>query len=142
MEGIKLDIIDKSNYFRGILLLMRKDSQISEQERNFVFKIGKTLGFDKEFIEDSIKDLMYNEFIEDNPPAFSNPEIAKSFIIDGLKLVSTDTFLDPNEITFLKKTAERNLLPEIWIKERMDNHKTIYSVPSFSTHEFEVGNFI
>lgn len=142
MEGIKLDIIDKSNYFRGILLLMRKDSQISDQERNFVFKIGKTLGFDKEFIEDSIKDLMYNEFIEDNPPTFSNPEIAKSFIIDGLKLVSTDTVLDPNEISFLKKTAERNLLPEPWIKEKMETPKTLYSVPNFSKHEFEVGNFI
>ncbi|MFH0733275.1 MAG: hypothetical protein V1773_03405 [bacterium] len=143
MKGIKLDIIDKSNYFRGILLLIRKDFHISSPERDFVFRIGKTLGFDREFIDDSIKDLMYNEYIEDNPPKFSDPEIAKSFIIDGLKVVSTDTVVDPNEISFLNKTAENNSLPDIWFKETLkSDYRIPYNKTGMENVNFEVVNYI
>ncbi len=143
MKGIKLDIIDKSNYFRGILLLIRKDFHISSPERDFVFRIGKALGFDREFIDDSIKDLLYNEYIEDNPPKFSDPEIAKSFIIDGLKMVSTDAALDPNELSFLTKTAENNSVSDIWFNEVLNtDYKVSFSSAGTENVNFEVANYI
>jgi len=118
---------------------MRKDYSISKAEKTFMLRIGKTLGFDKEFVEDCIRDIMYNEFVEDAPPKFTDPVIAKSFIIDGLKLISADSNLDPNEVSFLHKTAETNLLPPGWSDEILKSKPELSQIEN---SEFEVTNFI
>ncbi len=93
---------------------MRKDFKVSPEEKKFVFKLGKTLGFDREFVDDSIKDILYNEFIDEKPPKFTDPKIAECFIKDGMKLITVDHSIDPNEINFLEKTAQVNLLNPDW----------------------------
>ncbi len=109
-----MNILDKSHYLRGVLLLMRKDFKVSAEEKEFVFKLGKILGFDREFIDDSIKDILSNEFIDEKPPKFTDPKIAECFIKDGMRLITSDHSIDPNEINFLEKTASENSLSLEW----------------------------
>lgn len=118
-----MNVLDKSHYFRGVLLLMRKDFKVSPEEKKFVFKLGKTLGFDREFVDDSIKDILYNEFIDEKPPKFTDPKIAECFIKDGMRLIVSDHAIDPNEMKFLEKTAQANSLNKDWFETVINTEK-------------------
>lgn len=123
-----MDVLDKSHYFRGVLLLMKKDFKVSPEEKKFAFKIGKTLGFDKEFVEDSIRDILSNDFIDENPPIFTNQKVAECFIKDGMKLIYTDKNIDPSELNFLEKTAVVNKISMEWFNKIIldEKNKPIY----------------
>ncbi len=118
---------------------MRKDFKVSPEEKQFVFKLGKTLGFDREFVDDSIKDILHNEFIDDKPPKFTDPKIAECFIKDGMRLITADHAIDPNEITFLEKTAQANLLNTEWF------NKVIVEEKNYNLNndiEFEINSYV
>jgi hypothetical protein len=118
---LTLSIQEKSNYFRGMLILMKMDRRIDNAEKDLLIKIGKTLGFEKNFCLTAIKELLDNEFISEDIPIFSNEEYAKCFIQDGLRLAVSDNELNPNELNYLKKTLLLNNLEENWFKEKIKN---------------------
>ncbi len=136
-----MDVLDKSHYFRGVLLLMRKDFKVSPEEKKFVFKLGKTLGFDKEFVEDSIRDILSNDFIDETPPKFTNQKIAECFIKDGMKLIYTDRNIDPNELNFLEKTALVNQISMEWFNKIIFDEKNKHK-PNELEPELEIKTFI
>lgn len=103
-----LNLIDRSNYFKGLLLLIRKDNIITIEEREIVKRLGKILGFDKKFVRNAINEVLVNEYIIDEPPEFINKELAGIFIKDGVKLAFADKKFDSNEIGWLKSVAEKN----------------------------------
>jgi len=105
---MKLTMLDRSTYLKGLMLLIKKDNVIAESEKKLMIKIGQTLGFDKSFIETSIKDLMDNQYITDNLPTFSNVAFAESFILDGLKVAFSDNDFAPEEMELLTSIAEQN----------------------------------
>lgn len=118
---------DKSNYLRGLLILIGKDRIIKETEKNAVMKVGKVLGFEERFCETAIGEILENEYIITQPPLFTNPKIAECFIKDGIKIAGIDNDLHLLEIKWLALTAEVNNLsdnfnPQIikyckWVKE-------------------------
>ena len=55
--------LDRSNYVKGLLLLIGKDKRITDKERDFLHKIGKTLSFNKQFIENAINELLENKYL-------------------------------------------------------------------------------
>ena len=112
---------DRSNYFKGLLLLVGKDYVISKEERSLLKSIGKTLGFENKFIEDSIANLLENQYIIDEPPEFSNKEIAKIFIKDGIKLAISDKELHPFELEWLKEAAKVNHLTTQWFSAQLES---------------------
>ncbi|MBN1638409.1 MAG: hypothetical protein JW866_05555 [Ignavibacteriales bacterium] len=116
---MKLQIIDKSLYFKGLLLLIGKDKIISNEERNYILKIGKVLGFEKEFCKNAIDELLENPYIEDEPPVFSKRIIAESFIKDGLKTAIVDRDIDPIELEWLKIVAYENKIEESWFLQSL-----------------------
>ena len=118
-KGISImKILDRSNYFRGLLLLAKKDNEIPETERNLVISAGKGLGFDKSFCEEAIDDILINEYISDEPPVFSSKDLALSFIRDSLKIAISDNNLDPNELKWIKSCAiVNNITDEIFYQE-------------------------
>ena len=111
---IKISLLDRSLYLKGVMLLIRKDRKIYAEERNMVVRIGKILGFDKSFCENVIEELMDNKYIVDLPPRFSVPYIARCFIKDGLKLSFVDGHIHENELIWLKAVAETNGLEDKW----------------------------
>jgi hypothetical protein len=105
---LKIDVMDASNYFKGLLLLIRKDGKTSEAEINLVKHVGKSLGFEKEFCSNAISDILENRYIVDEPPRFSSKELAAKFIKDGLSIAFADNDLDRREELWLQHTAEQN----------------------------------
>ncbi len=110
---------DKSNYFKGLLLLIGKDFIISPEERQLLTSVGKKLGFAKSFIEDSINNLLDNKFIIDEPPEFGNEIIAKSFIKDGILLAMSDNEIHPSELEWLKEVVNNNNISSDWFNNEL-----------------------
>jgi uncharacterized tellurite resistance protein B-like protein len=116
---MKISVLDASNYFKGLLLLIRKDRKVSESESDLMKRIGKTLGFEKEFCDGAVRDILANTYIDDTPPDFSTRELAVKFIKDGFSIAFADNEFDPSEEEWLRSTAERNgIEPELFSREQ------------------------
>jgi len=111
---MKLNVFDRSNYLKGLLVLISKDKKISDDESDFIMKVGKTLGFDREFCEEAIETLLENNYISQEPPEFSNVEFARSFIEDAISVAITDNELSQLEIGYLKAIADKNHVDDDW----------------------------
>ena len=105
---MKISKIDASNYLKGLMLLIRKDHKITETENILLMRIGKSLGFEPEFCERTINEILNNNFIEDTPPVFSEKDLAVKFIKDGLAVIFSDNIIHPAEENWLVATAEKN----------------------------------
>lgn len=112
---MKLTLLDRSAYFKGLLLLIKRDNHITESEKILMSKIGQTLGFDKSFIEGAVKELMENEFLTDDIQSFSDRFIAESFILDGLKVAFSDNEFSAEELEHLTKIAFQNGIDREWL---------------------------
>lgn len=118
---MNISIIDGSNYFKGLLLLIRKDRMVSDSEIILMQYIGKMLGFEKEFCDNAINDILENEYIEDTPPQFSSSELAEKFVKDGLAIAFSDRECHPTEEAWLRNAAVQNGLSESWFRSAYDN---------------------
>ncbi len=87
------------------MLLIRKDHKITETENILLMRIGKSLGFDPEFCERTINEILNNNFVEDTPPVFSDKDLAVKFIKDGLAVIFSDNEIHPAEENWLIDTA-------------------------------------
>lgn len=114
-----MNLLDRSNYFRGLLLLTAKDNLISDPEREILMQIGTDLGFARDFCEKALNELPFNEYIVDRPPVFSNRGVAEIFIIEGLKIAFADKNLHVFELKWLLKTADLNNIDREWVMERV-----------------------
>jgi hypothetical protein len=114
---MNVSIADGSNYFKGLLLLIRKDRKVSDQEVILMQYIGKMLGFEKEFCDNAIRDILENDYIEDTPPQFTVKELAEKFVKDGLAIAFSDSECHPTEEAWLRSAAVLNGLSEEWFQE-------------------------
>ena len=105
---------DASEYFRGLLLLIRKDHKITDAETAVMKRIGRTLGFEREFCDNAIHDILENKHVLDTPPEFSSGELAVRFMKDGLTVAFSDKEVAVFEAEWLKATAEKNGLDMKW----------------------------
>lgn len=116
-----LTLHDKSSYLKGLLILVGKDKIIAEHERTLLTEVSKILGFDPKFCNDAINELLENEYIIEEPPKFSDKEIAKSFIKDGIKIAFADKVLHLYELNWLKAVSDKNEIEAGWhVKEYED----------------------
>jgi len=109
-----------SDYFRGLLLLIGKDRVITESEVTLMKRVGKSLGFDKEFTEHAIESILDNSYISSDPPTFSSPEISKRFIRDGLAIARSDNGIHRVEAEWLRSVAEHNNISADWFEAQRD----------------------
>jgi len=114
---MNISILDGTNYFKGLLLLIRKDRKVSDPEVQLMMRIGKTLGFEREFCENAITEILENEHIVDAPPEFSSKEIARKFIKDGLGIALSDEEYHSAEEEWLLSVAGINGLDPAWFHE-------------------------
>ena len=105
---LNMTLSDRSLYLKGLLLLIRKDARVSQSESALFKKLGAALGFNTEFIEDSLREIMTNKHITDVPPVFSHKAIATLFLRDGLTLSYSDRDLHSTELGWLKSVALAN----------------------------------
>jgi hypothetical protein len=118
---MKISLIDRSMYFKGLLLLIRKDRQIHQKERDMIMRISSILGFEENFCKNAITEILDNKYISDETPSFSNPDITKCFIKDGLRLALVDAKFHGKEVAWLKVIAEQHGLEDTWYEHALKN---------------------
>lgn len=109
---MKISLIDRSLYLKGLMLLIRKDREIRDEERNVMLCIGKMLGFDNGFCEKAIDDILYNKYVVDEPPHFSNADVASHFVLDALRIAIADGEVHEKEVQWVKAVAVANGIEE------------------------------
>jgi len=120
---LNFTLLDKSNYLKGLLIIARKDNQLAESEKNILKSIAEKLGFASDFYEETIKNLLVNTHINDEPIKFSNEKIASSFILDGLRLAFSDKKINEAEMEWLKATTLKNSIDQNWFEKELENVK-------------------
>ncbi len=121
---MNISVMDGSSYFKGLLLLIRKDRKITDKEREIMTRIGKNLGFEPGFVENAIHEILDNRFITVTPPEFSTHELAEKFIKDGLILAFSDRELHPSEENWLLSVAQCNNIDLTWLSEEKERMMT------------------
>lgn len=119
-KKFKISVREASDYFRGLLLLIRKDGMITEQEKKLVNRIGTSLGFEKYFCETAIHEILENEHVSIDPPIFSSKDLARSFIKDGLLIAEADKEFHGFEEEWLHTTAVKNGIDIEWFYREKD----------------------
>jgi hypothetical protein len=118
---MKITVMDGSNYFKGLLLLIRKDRRITESEIQLMKRIGKSLGFERQFCVNAIHDILENNYIVDAPLEFSTKELAIKFIKDGFAIVLSNNEVHPFEKEWLRSIAKKNGLDLTWFHQESIN---------------------
>ncbi len=122
---MNIALVDKSSYLRGLLILARKDNNISKIQKTIILKAGKQLGFSSEFCEEIINTLLYNECLCEEPIKFNSYAVAQSFIADGLKLTCSGKSIMDEELEWLWKAAEINSVDLKWFNEQVKNYSCL-----------------
>ena len=135
---MKFTLQDRSNYLRGLLILIGKDRKIAKEEREIFIKLSSELGFSKEFCEEAINELLENEYIIEEPPKFSNENIAKIFIKDGIRIAFVDKEFHLYELNWLRSVAHANFIDNEWALEEFEKFRTDYS----ANGEFEITKYL
>ncbi|MCW9096483.1 MAG: hypothetical protein OQJ93_03760, partial [Ignavibacteriaceae bacterium] len=91
---------------------------LAESEITIIKKLAARLGFSSDFFEETISHLLENKYITEEPIKFSNQEIAKSFLEDGLKLALSDEITTEKEMSWLRDTANENGIGEAWFNKK------------------------
>jgi hypothetical protein len=123
---MNIPIIDRSNYLKGLFITAKLDKELSEKEQDILKKISDKLGFASDFFQETIRCLLTNKYIIEEPILFSDQKIARSFIIDAVKLASVNGLVTDAEIDWLKKTAEINNIGGGFVEKEF---KTIKDTP-------------
>jgi len=117
---MRMSLMDRSMYYKGLMLLIRKDREIHDEERRIMMVIGKALSFEAKFCENAINEILTNKHVIDTPPCFSNPAIARCFIKDGLKIALVDNETHKTELAWLKAVADENGLDDSWYRASVE----------------------
>ncbi len=110
---------DKSSYLKGLLILAKKDKLLSESEGIIIRDIAQRLGFSSDFYEETLNNLLSNEYLTEEPVKFADKSISRSFIIDGIRLAYSDSAMDEREIDWLRLTAKENNVDKDWFEKTL-----------------------
>jgi hypothetical protein len=112
---VSISFVDKSNYYRGLLVLARRDQTIEPRERELILQFGKILDFDWRFCEAAIDDVLKNRHVTEEPVTFADRETAERFLRDGIRLALVDEKIERREFSWLRAVAQANGLTEEWL---------------------------
>ncbi len=132
--------LDRSNFFKGLLILVGKEKNFTQNECNMLKRIAKSLGFNYEYADKSIKNYLANKFIIEEPPLFSDCNFAEIFIRDGMKIALSDRILNVDQIEWLSKTALKNNLSRQWVFIELESILENFNIRS-ETH-FEIQRYV
>ena len=120
---------DRSSYLKGLLILAKRDKVLAESEERIIKDIASRLGFSSDFYEYTLKNLISNEYLTEEPVKFSSNIVAQSFIVDGFRLAYSDSPLDEREVSWLRETANVNKINVEWFNKKLEdvNNRSIHS---------------
>jgi hypothetical protein len=115
----EIPLLERGEYYRGLLVLIRKDGKITPGEREAMVRLGQGLDFDKVFCETTLDELMRNPNIKRRPVKFLDKSTAELFLRDAALLALADGNLHPKEVSWLRTVAEVNELRAEWLNEEL-----------------------
>ncbi len=116
---VELDIRERSEYFRGLLLIMAADGDLHEMEERLVRDAVKPFGFSEEYLDESIHGILKNSHVSQKPPKFNNQQHAEKFLTDALDIAFADNELHENEEHWLRAAATENGIDLHWLREEI-----------------------
>ncbi len=116
MLPMVMSLVDRSKYYRGLLILTGKDRIVDPRERSLILGIGAMLDFEKRFCEAAIDSLLENQYLTDEPVIFSSRELAECFLLDGIRVAFADEHIHQQESAWLEKVARANGVDDTWIQ--------------------------
>lgn len=134
---MQISILDKSNYFRGLLVLIGQDRILHEEEKRIILKLGKLFSFEESFVRESIENLLENKFINFEPPKFSSKRIAEKFIKDAVNIALIDNDLHLNELQWLKEAVLKNEIEQKFFDELLQKNEN-----SRGSNIFEISDLV
>jgi len=133
------NLMDRSFYFKSLLILSKIDEDVSIQEKEILKIVGERLGFNKEFCDATINEVIENKHIKNEPLKFSNQQMANMFLRDAIKLAYSDSKLDNDEYNWLLECAKVNGIPESRVNEQIT--KVLNSESDSSDNQLDVINY-
>lgn len=138
---MKMTLEDRSLYFKGLLLLIKKDFIITPEEKEMLMRLGALLQFNADFCELTIKDLLHNKHIDDEPLIFSNKECANVFLMDSIKVAFADDNLHIKEYEWMQNIATANDISQEWLSIQLhiflnstdENEKNTFEIQKYSS---------
>jgi len=112
---MKLPLAEKSEYYKGLLVLSRRDRIIDDRERDFLIRVGERLDYDRRFCEATVDELLTNAHISRIPVVFSSDVIKECFFRDALRVALMDGCIHPAELRWLQQTAQANGKSNQWL---------------------------
>ncbi len=134
---MSINLRDKSLYLQGMFVLIGKDSVVSPEENKMVMHMGKLLQFSTEFCQETIQNLLQNEYIGQLRPVFSDVEFSKIFLKDAIKLAFADNQLHSKEYEWLKEVARRNKISDEWLSFQLSSFLNMPETDEKKTLEIE-----
>ena len=125
---MKIPLVDKSSYLKGLFITARLDKQLNEKEKEILKKISDKLGFAPDFFDETIRGLLSNKYIVDDPIVFTDNNVAKSFIKDAVKLAFADGEVSNSEIEWIKKTANINSLDDEFVTNEFKANQSLHKL--------------
>ncbi len=113
---MKAPLLERSKYYKGLLVLMGRDRIIDPRERELMILIGGILDFDSRFCEAAIDDLLRNKYITDQPVIFSDREMLRCFLHDAVRLALVDGEIHPQELSWLRAIVRANGLTDEYLE--------------------------
>jgi len=115
----ELDIRERSEYFRGLLLIMAADGDLHEMEERLVREAVKPFGFSEEYIDESIHGILKNSHVSQEAPKFNSQNNAEKFLTDALDIAFADNELHEREEHLLRAAATANGIDSHWLREEI-----------------------
>lgn len=135
---MKISLMDRSLYYKGLMLLIRQDREIHHGERKRILNIGNRLGFNEKFCAERIAEILDNPYLVDEPPVFEAKEVALCFLKDGLVLAASDGQVHEAEVAWLTSVALQNRLGREWREDIAENPRIARDLPE---HALELNKF-
>lgn len=120
---MNIPIIDRSNYLKGLFITAKLDKELTEKEKDILKKISDKLGFATDFFQETVRSLLINKYIIEEPIVFSDLEIAQSFIKDAVKLACVNGLVTDAEMDWLKKTADINKINSNFVEKEFKSFR-------------------
>lgn len=120
---MNIPIIDRSKYLKGLFITAKLDKELTDKEIDILKKISDKLGFAPDFFQETIRGLLSNKYIIEEPIIFSDLDIARSFIKDAVKLACVNDLVTDAEIDWLKRTADINKINNNFVDKELKSCK-------------------
>lgn len=108
MKLKEINYKDRSEFLRGFATIIRKNNCGNADEKTMFSVVGKYFGFEKEFCEEAVEQLLVNKYISEHPAVFSNKPVAEFFVSDVAKIMLHTNSMSEASKEWLRKTAEAN----------------------------------